>query len=245
MREVITVQGIVISAMPVGEYDRRVVLMTKELGKIAAFARGARRPNSSLLASTRPFVFGTFSLYPGRDAYTIQAAEVAEYFDELSSNIETIAYGYYFLEIADYYGREGVNETLMINLLYVSLKALLNKKLDNDLVKMIFELRAIAINGSYPDFFHCISCGKEIEEGVFSVRDHGVYCSECKKIPKNGIWLNAAAVYTLQYIIAAPINKLYTFTLSEQTEKTVRDVIEQCKRQYQDKEFRSLEVLKQ
>lgn len=150
MQDFIFVTGIVLKQSPTGEYDRRVTILTKERGKIAAFARGARRQGNRLAAATNSFAFGTFKLYPGRDAYTMAEAEIHNYFQELMSDYEGAYYGMYFAEIADYYTRENNDEKQMLKLLYQSLRALTHPALSRTLVKCVYECKAIAINGEYP-----------------------------------------------------------------------------------------------
>ena len=149
MREQVSAAGMVLKASPVGEYDRRLVILTREFGKITAFARGARRPGNSLMAVSNPFVFGKFLLHEGRDAYTLAGAEVKNYFIEIAGDVEAACYGSYFLEFADYYGREGIEAEETLKLLYQSMRALLNEKLPNRLVKAVFELKLMEINGEY------------------------------------------------------------------------------------------------
>ena len=150
MQEQIRDKGIIIKAEPIGEYDRRVVILTENRGKISAFARGARRPNSKFVASTNPFVFGNISLFAGRNSYTLTNMEAVEYFDSLRLDFDKSMYGMYFLELADYYTRENNDDRDMLKLLFVSLKALSRGLIDNRLIRAIFELRAVAVNGEFP-----------------------------------------------------------------------------------------------
>lgn len=149
MREQVSVAGMVLKSSPVGEYDRRLVILSRERGKITAFARGARRPGSPLMACSCPFVFGNFFLYEGRDAYTLVQAEIQNYFREIAEDMEAACYGSYFLEFSDYYAKENIEALEPLKLLYQSLRALLKPAIPNRLVKPVFELKLMELNGEY------------------------------------------------------------------------------------------------
>lgn len=142
--------GMVIKTLPVGEYDRHVTILTKERGKITAFAKGARRPNSRLVAATNPFSFGEFKLYVGKNSYTVLDASISNYFEELRNDFIAAYYGMYFLELTDYYTRENNDEVKMLKLLYQTMRALCLPSLSNELIRYIFEMKSLVINGEFP-----------------------------------------------------------------------------------------------
>ncbi|MCX4304726.1 MAG: DNA repair protein RecO [Acetatifactor sp.] len=146
----ITVTGMVLKQSPMGEYDRHISLLTRERGKLSAFARGARKPGNKLTAATNPFAFGSFRLYEGKNSYTVGDAEIQNYFEELRTDYIGACYGMYFMEVADFYTRENNDEREMLKLLYQSLRALCASSLPDPLVRCIFECKAIAVNGEFP-----------------------------------------------------------------------------------------------
>ena len=142
--------GMVLAAYPYNDYDKRLIVLTKERGKITVFAKGARRQNSSLLAVCNSFVFGEFFVYEGRSSFNLMQAKVLNYFSDLGTDVEGACYGFYFCEVAEYYTREANDELPMLKLLYQSLRALLNKHIPDELVRYIFELKTLVINGECP-----------------------------------------------------------------------------------------------
>ena len=246
MSDLITVQGVVISAMPVGEYDKRIVLLTRERGKISAFAKGARRPNSPLLAAADPFVFGTFTRFEGRSSYTLNQVSVSYHVVELAAMQPGVYYGYYFLELADYFGREGTDEREMMNLLYVTVRALLNPRMDNRLIRCIFELRTMVEQGLCPELFQCASCGREEIPGgqaFFSQALHGILCQKCASGQKGSLRISPSALYAMRYIATAPMGKLYTFTVKDEVLVELEHIIHRYTAANTDKRFRSLQIL--
>ncbi|HJC55845.1 MAG TPA: DNA repair protein RecO [Candidatus Eisenbergiella intestinipullorum] len=212
MQDLLTVTGLVLKAEPIGEYDKRVVILTKERGKLAAFARGARKPNSRLLAPSCPFSFGQFSLYAGRNSYTLTEASISNYFEALRKDFEGACYGMYFLEICDHCTRENNDERELLKLLYQSLRALCVSSIPQKLVRYIFEIRTVVINGEFPG------------------------------IPDESKWLDSTR-YAIRHITAAPVEKLYTFTVSPPVLGELKQLSDFYRKRFLNEPFNSLQML--
>ena len=244
MSEKISVRGMVLSSGAVGEYDRRLVILTTDRGKITAFARGVKRPGNALMAACSPFVFADFMLFQGRDAYTVASASVINYFEQLRDNMRATCYGCYFLEFAAYYGRENADDLQMLGLLYQTVRALCKGTIDYRLIRVIYELKLMAINVEYPDVFECGKCRRQEGLSIFSVPGRKIYCSDCGSSAGWGSFkLSEAAVYTMQYIVATPVEKLYTFTVSEEVLASLITLMTHYRRSCVDRTFKSLEIL--
>jgi len=208
----VTVTGMVITSSPVSDYDRRVVILTKERGKITAFAKGARRQGSRLLAATNKFVFGNFKMYEGKTAYNLIEASVTNYFEELREDFDGACLGMYFLEFADYYTRENSDETQMLKLLFQSIRAICKPSLNNELIRVIYEMKTMVVNGEFP--------------GIPDRSD-----------------LDPSTVYTIDFIIRTPVEKLYTFAVSDKVLEELKEISAGYMKKYIDRKFKSLEII--
>lgn len=207
------VTGLVLSSQNIGETDRRIVLLTKEKGKISAFARGAVRPKNPLVSSTQPFTFGEYFVYTGRDSYTVTGSEVKNHFSGIIKDLDKYYYASYLCEVADYYTRENLIAKSELLLLYQAIRAIERGLIEKELVRYIFEWRMLYLNGEFPEVFRCIRCGSEEELSGFSVEHHGVVCSRCMSEEVN---ISKSTIYTLQYIMTSRLEELFAFTVKSE-----------------------------
>lgn len=238
----IIVTGMVLSAIPIGDYDKRITILTRERGKIAAFARGARRSGNQMMAAANPFAFGRFEVYQGKSTYTVVRADIQNYFRELADDYDKVCLGYYLLENAQYYAQENSDETERLKLLYQTLRALESPRFSRRLIRIVFDLKTMAINGEYPNVFSCLCCGKHEKLDFFSMKMRGCICGECRE--KTEVTsLDPSVLYAMRYIISSPVQKLYTFVLSPEVEEKLFRFLGEYRKRYEPHRFKSEEFL--
>ena len=148
-----------------------------------------------------------------------------------------------FLEVANYYARERNDERELLKLLYQTMRALTNPHLPNQLIRYIFELKVLTINGQGPQVFQCVQCGDRTRPAVFSAAKGGLVCNECDGEVRDGMFLDGSTLYTMQYIESSTIEKLYTFNVKPEVLEKFGRVMGRLMKMYVDKEFKSLEIL--
>ena len=149
MSERLTVTGMVLKAYDYSEYDRRLIVLAREVGRITVFAKGVRRQGAKFMAASEPFVYGDFRLFEGKNAYNLSEAEVKNYFENIRLDMERMLYASFFADMTEYCTRENVDGSENLKLLYRALQALLTDNLDKRLISAAFQLKLIMLGGEY------------------------------------------------------------------------------------------------
>lgn len=91
--------GINLKAMPLGEADRVLTILTKEHGLVRAVAMGARKQNSKLSGRSGLFVVNDLLLAQGRSLDKVTQAETLESYPGLSRNLKKLTAAQYLAEL--------------------------------------------------------------------------------------------------------------------------------------------------
>ena len=214
-RRLVKTKGIVLSEVNFSESDKMLTVLTPDLGKISCVAKGARKMQSTLLATSQMFAFSEMVLYRGRgENYYINSAELIEPFYSIRTDYERLECAMNCVKFVRRYVQENQMSVYVLKLLLNTIYLLSVSEKNKELIKSVFELKAVCLFGFKPNFNGCVECGERNVTG-FSVKKGGLICKGCSCLDKGVISLSEGAVTAIRYIIQSDLKKLFSFEVSE------------------------------
>lgn len=174
------VEAVVLRHSDWGEADRLVGLYTREMGKVRAIAKGARKLRSRKAGHLEPFTRLSLLLARGRDMLLITQAETIDAHLPIQDDLMLIGYASYIIELLDRFTYEEGENRALYRLLSESLDRLSSDP-EPALVVRYYEIRLLDLLGFRPHLFNCARCNREIraEDQYFSAEEGGVLCPTC------------------------------------------------------------------
>jgi DNA repair protein RecO (recombination protein O) len=226
-------EAIILRSMAFGEADRILTLFTRGTGKVAAIAKGVRKPSSRLRGAVQLFSHTHLVLYGGKNLDTITQGDADETFGFIEQDLDRLAAASCFVELVDRLTMERQPQPKLFQLLLTALRALDGS--DPELLGRVFETKLLSVMGYRPQFEGCVighhddwqrlqpgppaavpapthpvdGCPAPAPPGVvwFSIERGGVLCSACAANCPEALALSLPAVAALNYFLSAPLDR--------------------------------------
>lgn len=173
-------EALVLSTVDYGEADRLVTLLTREHGKLTAFATGARKSRRRFAGALEPFMRLRVQLVERRGSTVrLDGADIQAGYYTARSELPLIARALYAVELCRELTREREPHPELFALLEEYLGRL-DAKEAGPTSLLAFELAALAQAGLMPRFDTCSLCG--VAPGAqprFDPAHGGTVCEQC------------------------------------------------------------------
>lgn len=229
----IKTDAIVLRAYDNGKNSKLLLLLTREHGRLAASARGAGSLKSALCAASGQFCYASFVLFKNADRYVVDSADIKELFFDLRHDVTALACAQYMAEIAGAVAQEGEGDEDLLRVLLNCLYALSKLKVSPALCKCVFELRVAACEGYMPD----LDCESAV--GIDLVQGQAVQTAGETVIP-----LSQTALETLSEIFFLPIERIFSFAATPETQAELAAFAERYLLAQTDLRPKTIEFLK-
>lgn len=217
--KLLKVKGVIIAEKTVSDFDKIVTILTPNLGKIEAAAKGARRPKSLLMAATQFLCFGEYLLYKSGNTYSINSCETIQIFYDIRTDLDKLKYASHITRIINDVTTENQNTYRVMQLYLNTLYMISETDKDLKLINSIFTLRLLSIIGYRPIIDECKGCKTKEDLSYFSFRDCGFKCKDCGKQDKGAIEITNTTKDAIRYIILADAKKIFAFNVPNETIK--------------------------
>lgn len=218
------VEGIVLRTSSYGETDKIVTIFSRELGKRAAMARGAKKPTSRLSSISQPFTYAYFLIQQGRGMGSLQQGEIIDSMRVIREDIFTTAYASFIMELVDKLIDDESPKPHVFTILQQALEAI-TEGYDPEAISLFVEWKMLPVAGIYPVLHQCSNCGSTDGEFAFSFAQIGFLCHRCFSIDPYLIRLIPAQVKLIRTFYTVPIDQVGKLSLKKETKGFIKKIV--------------------
>ncbi len=222
-------EAIILRARDLGETSKLLTLFTDRFGKIAAVAKGARRPKSRFGASLDLFAHSSvvFYLKENRDLHLISESNLIDDFYGLREDAQRLGFASAAVELVDRMVMRAQKIPDLFALLLGGFQALEGGENLSTLLSAIM-LKMVAILGFRPQLFTCNTCDCLVEGKLagFSASRGGVICRDCGR---RGVSFTAVTNETLdllQHLLADDFEAVRRLEVKTAEERRVAAIVQ-------------------
>ncbi len=238
----ITTDCLIIREKSMGESDKLLTVLSRELGVISVYASGAKNIKSKKGTATSLLSYSSLTIKKKGDFFRVTEASPIEVFFKTGEDIEALALAQYFCELSLYHAPSDESSEQVLRLLLNSLYFLSERKKNIFLIKAIVELRLLSLIGYMPNLVACKKCLKyENDLMYFDVSEGCLYCTNCTTFQKNYAMINRSLIMAMRHIVFSEFEKLFSFNLTEEASKALSQISEKYLINKTENNFKTLQ----
>ncbi|NGP43527.1 DNA repair protein RecO [Bacillaceae bacterium SIJ1] len=217
-------EGIVLRCTPYGETHLICTLFTRERGKWAVMARGARKSKSKLTAVTQLFTHGHFSIRGERGMGTLIQGEISTSLRAVREDLEKTAAAACMVELTDRLTEDHVSDPALFEVLKKSLH-LLQQGIDPMVILAIYETKLSTYAGIALILNQCAHCRQDKPLSAFSASEGGMLCNSCASKQPYAIYVTPAIPHLLRLFMEVDLNRLGKVNVSDANKRMLRQIL--------------------
>lgn len=242
-----TVTGVIIRDIQLGDNDKIITVLTREIGLIEVTCKGAMKITSKASSAIGLFMFSKLCVNMSKNRYYLNSAEPINTFYNIRLDVEKFALASYFAEIIRYSVLFEQPCDIITRLLLNALYFLDNGKVEHRMIKPIFELRFMCELGHLPALLGCYECNcYEAEVMYFNLHNGRLICEHCSKVGEitNIVAISPKILESIRYISLIDYKDLFKIKLSVPDRQRLSEITEEYTRLQLSKSFKTLDFYK-
>jgi DNA repair protein RecO (recombination protein O) len=237
-------EGIVIRTVDYGESNKVLTIYTKEFGKMGVMARGAKKTKSRLSSVAQLFTCAYFLIQKGSGLGSLNQAEIIKSYRSVKQDIFKTAYAAYVVELLDKSTDEGKPSPALYEFLNLTL-TYLDEGIDPDVLRAIFEMKMLRLQGVGPTVDRCANCGRQEGNFSFSIAEGGYLCEQCRFIDPNALNLTPHTARLLHVFYHIDLARLGEVSIKTETKQTIKLILSTYMEEYTGIRLKSKRFLDQ